>query len=106
MDPAEKEICRYLKSSPDKFVSGREIARRAGGKWRFREDPNWAMPVLLGLVEQNILEADASGSYRLRARTQKAPKKFLSPQMRAILEKSGKRFGDLLDVDEQEDLFE
>lgn len=103
MEPDEKDICKYLKSSREQYVSGREIARRAGGKWRFREDPDWAMPVLLRLVEQNILEADASGSYRLRQRAAKAPKQFLSPQMREILEKSGKRFGDLLEVDEPEE---
>jgi len=65
MDAEEKEICDFLKSWPDQFVSHREICRRAGGKWRFRENQNWAMPVLSRMVEKGILESDASGHFRL-----------------------------------------
>ena len=38
METEEREICIYLKSWNGQFVSGREIARRAAGKRRFRED--------------------------------------------------------------------
>ena len=61
-----KEICNFLKCHHGQFVSAREIARRAGGKWRFRDDPNWAMPILLRLVEKGFVESDAAGYYRLR----------------------------------------
>ena len=105
MDPDQKDICTYLKSHAGQFVSAREIARRAGGKWRFRDDPNWATQGLLRLVEQGILESDASGYYRLRATEKKKPRKWISPHIKAILEKSGKDFGDMLKVDEQDDLF-
>ena len=106
MDADETEICNYLKAYAGQFVSAREIARRAGGKWRFREDPNWAMPVLLRLVEQGYLESDASNYYRLRPRDKrKKPKKWVSPQIQIILEQSGKDFGDLLATDEQDDFF-
>ncbi len=105
MDPDEREICMYLKSYGGQFVSARELARRAGGKWRYRENPEWALPVLLRLVEQGILESDSGGYYRLRPREKKKPKKWVSPQIKAILEKSGKDFGELLEVDEQDDFF-
>jgi hypothetical protein len=103
MDADEKEVCNYLKAFAGQFVSPRQIARRAGGKWRFREDPNWARPILLRLVEKGCLESDAAGYYRLRPTDKKKPKKWISPQIKAILEQSGKDFGDVLQVDEQED---
>jgi hypothetical protein len=104
----EKEVCNYLKSWRGQFVSGREIARRAGGKWRFRDDPNWATPILLRLVEKGVLESDAAGYYRLRPKDEKKQKtqKWVSPQIKAILEKSGKDFGDILHVEEQDEFFE
>jgi len=105
MDSAEKEICNYLKAYRGQFVSPKEIARRAGGKWRFRENPNWASQVLLRLLEKNILECDPSGYYRLRPIEKKKPKRWVSPQIKAILEQSGKDFGELLEQDEQEDFF-
>jgi hypothetical protein len=101
MDSDETEICNYLKGWPGQFVSGREIARRAAGKWRYRKDPHWAIPVLVRLVEMRILEADASGYYRLRKKEAPKPKQWISPQIKAILEKSGKTF-EILDVDEED----
>ena len=106
MDADEKDICIYLKGYPGQFVSGREIARRAGGKWRFRRDPNWAAPILQRLVEKNFLESDASGYYRLLRTGKKKPQKWISPQIRAILEKSGKDFGGVLEIDEEGNLLE
>ena len=106
MDADEKEVCNYLKACGGQFVSAREIARRASGKWRFREDPNWSMPVLLRLVEKSVLESDATGYYRLRPSDKKKSKKWVSPHIKAILEKSGKDFGELLDTNQQDDFFE
>ncbi len=42
MDADEQDICNYLKQWQKQFISGREICRCAGGKWRFRDDPHWA----------------------------------------------------------------
>jgi hypothetical protein len=103
MDEDEEEICTYLKTWSGQFVSGREIARKAGGKWRFRDNPIWATPILLRLVEKGILESDSTGYYRLKPKLRKKPKKWVSPQLKAILEKSGKNFGDLLDADDNDD---
>jgi hypothetical protein len=103
MDAEEKEICDFLKSWPNQFVSGREIARRAGGKWRFRQDENWAAQILIRMVEKQLLETDASGHYRIKPREKAKKKRFVSPQMKDILEKSGKDFGEALDVDVPEE---
>ena len=104
MDADERDICNYLKSWPGEFVLGRDVARRAAGKWRFRQEPEWAAPVLVRLVEKGILEADSTGHYRLRASEQKSqPKKWMSPHLKTILEKSGKDFGGAFDLDGSKD---
>ena len=104
MDADERDICNYLKSWPGQFVSGREISRRAAGKWRFREEPEWANPVLARLVERGVIESDSTGHYRLRVPDKKEKrKKWLSPHMRKILEKSEKDFGEIITVEEPED---
>jgi hypothetical protein len=104
MDAEEKEICDFLKSWPGQFVSGREIARRAGGKWRFRDDPNWSTPVLIRLVEKQLIESDAGGHYRLTAKEKKSKqKRWLSPELKKILEQAGKDFAEGVDVDKPEE---
>jgi CheY-like chemotaxis protein len=66
MDADEQDICIYLESCPGQMVSGIEIARRAGGRKRYRETPNWAVQPLLRLVETEIIETDANNHYRLK----------------------------------------
>src|SRR5262245_32394529 len=103
MDADEREICIYLKSWAGVFVSAREIARRAGGRRRFGADPNWAVPVLARLVEKGVIEEDAGGHYRLIPRKKdEKEQKWVSPQIKKILEQSGKTFdvGNLEDDDE------
>ena len=90
MDAEEKEICEFLKSWPGQFVSQREICRRAGGKWRFRENPNWALPVLSRMVEKGVLESDASGHFKLvTEKKQDKKKRWISPHLKKILEGGG-----------------
>ncbi len=106
LDADEKDICLYLKGFPDQFISAREIARRAGGKWRYREEPNWAMPVLGRLVEQRLIESDSTGHYRLiRAKKKEKKKRWLSPQVKEILERSGKQFEEPVQLDVPEDFY-
>lgn len=106
MDADERDICIYLKSWLGQFVSGREIARRAGGKWRYRQEPEWAMPVLGRLVERGIIETDSTGHYRLVKKEKKEkPKKWVSPQIRKILEQSGKEFGGITEIEDENDDF-
>ena len=104
MDADQTEICQYLKSFQDQFVSGKEICRRAGGKWRFREDPTWAFPILRRMLESRVLETDIDGRFRLTQ--QSAPAKstrkrvWISPAIQRILEESGKSFG-VFELDEE-----
>ena len=100
MDSDEREICEYLKSWHDQFISAKEISRRAGGKWRFREDASWAVPVLARMAEKGILESDANGHYRL-IRQEKPKRKcgWIAPQIRSILSTSGKDFSKVFELD-------
>jgi hypothetical protein len=102
MDADERDICSYLKSWAGQFVSGREISRRAGGKWRHSKDPEWAGLVLTRMVEKAILEKDASGRYRLIAKMKEKKKKWVSPEIEKILRESGKVFEFPTDEDDGE----
>ena len=106
MDADERDICNFLRAYPGQFISGGEIARRAAGRHRLRADAEWAAPVLTRLVEQGILENDYTGHYRLRQKPRKEkPAKWVSPQIKKILEQSGKDFGDLTKEADAEEEF-
>jgi hypothetical protein len=107
MDADEQAIIDYLKSWPGQFVAGREIGRRAGGKWRYRDNPAWAGSVLPRMVEKGMLESDSTGHYRLVRSSGKNSKvkQWVSPQMRKILEQSGKDFGEVLAPEDQDDFY-
>lgn len=106
MDADERDICLYLKGFPGQYVSFAEISRRAGGKHRYRREPEWAVAVLSRMVEKAIIESDSTGHYRFKARPRKErPTRWVSPQIKNILEKSGKSFEGVFEVDkEDEDL--
>lgn len=104
MDADQTAICQFLKQSPEEFVSRKEICRRAGGKWRFREDEHWAVPVLARMREQLIVEADETGHYRLAKENSKdagnKQRVWMSPAIRSLLKSSGQSFGTIdLDVE-------
>ena len=96
MDADEQDICNYLKQWPKQYIAGREICKRAAGKHRYREDPYWANQPLQRLVERGILERDATSHFRL-LQEKKKPKKWVSPQIKKILEESGKNFDEILE---------
>lgn len=90
MDADEREIYQFLKSRGAEFVHTREICRRAGGKRRFHEDPEWAKPVLLRMAERGILEVNATGHFRLKPIPKKnRHKRWVSPDIAKILKDSG-----------------
>jgi hypothetical protein len=90
-DAEEQEICEYLKSYTDQYVSAKEIARRAGGKKKFKDNPYWVNKPLMRLIERGILEGDSLGRFRLKPpKEERKPRRWISPQMRRILEASGK----------------
>ena len=103
MDADERDICLYVKGFPGQFVSFGEISRRAGGKRRYRNEPEWAVPVLSRMVEKGILESDSTGHYRLKIRPKKErPARWVSPEIKRILERSGRNFDGVFEVDAEE----
>jgi len=94
MDSEEHEVYFYLKDQIDQFVSANSICRHAGGRRRFCESPEWAKAVLRRMQERGIVEADATGAYRLKPmpRAGSAAKRWVSPQIEAILKQSGQKF--------------
>src|SRR3954469_23374255 len=101
MDADEKEIADFLKSWPGQFVATREICKRAGGKWRFREDDKWALPILHRMAEKGIVESDSTGHFRLAPEKKDSDKKkrWASPEIKKILQESGKDFDNIVDAD-------
>ena len=65
MEADEKDVCIYLAASGGQFASRMEIARRAGGKRRYEDDPKWAVRVLSRLIDKGIVELNSTGHYRL-----------------------------------------
>ena len=94
MDAEERDIFYFLRSEPERFIPRHVIARHAGGKRRFGCVPDWAIPVLARMMDRGIVEADATGAYRLRPVPQETlnSPRWVSPQIAAILRKSGKHF--------------
>jgi len=91
MDADEREIYHFLKSWGNDFIAAREICRRAGGRRRFNEDPEWAKPVLLRMEERGILESNSTGHYRIKPVRKKKDKdkRWVSPDIAKILKESG-----------------
>lgn len=106
MDADQTAIIQYLKQSPEDFVSRKEICRRAGGKWRFREDEHWAVPVLSRMREARLVESDDTGHYRLVKQTgnnsRNKQRVWMSPSIRSMLKTSGHNFG-TIDLDKEPD---
>jgi hypothetical protein len=90
MDSDEREIYYFLKTWGSEFVGGKEIARRAGGKRKFGENPEWAKPLLMRMVERGIIENDTLGRYRVKPVGKKGKdKRWVSPEIAKILQESG-----------------
>ena len=91
MDADEREIYQFLKSWGGEYVAAREICRRAGGRKRFHEEPDWAKPVLLRMEERGILESNATGQFRVKPvrKGKEKDKRWVSPEIAKILKESG-----------------
>lgn len=90
MDADEREIFDYLKTWGEEWVNAKEICRRAGGKKRYAENNNWAKPILHRMKEQNILEGDELGRYRIKPQPKKGHKgRWIAPDIEKILRESG-----------------
>ena len=90
MDSDEREIFQFLKNRGADYVNGTEICRRAGGKRKFHEDPNWAKPILLRMEERGIIESDSQGRFRIKpVARKKKHTQWVSPDIAKILDESG-----------------
>lgn len=103
MDVEKREILAYLRSWPRQFVSATEICRRAGGKRRYRDNPRWALPLLVSLLEEGLIERDSTTHYRLKG-AKPAPRgsrRWIAPHLAKILRSSGRDLEDysLIDLD-------
>jgi hypothetical protein len=90
MDTEEREIFQFLKVWGGNFINAREIARRAGSKRKFHENPDWAKAILLRMEERDILESNSKGHFRIKP---VAKQKWAAPTPEAdgsqILQESG-----------------
>jgi hypothetical protein len=108
MNAEEREIYHYLKARRRDFVPVREISRRIGGKRKFHAFPDWAKPVLLGMVERGILETDDKDQFHLKPLPEILThgKRWTSPALAKLLKDKGKDFGSLLTADEEDDYYD
>jgi hypothetical protein len=90
MNTEEREVFHFLQSWGTDFINAAEIARRAGTKKKFHEDPNWAKPVLMVMVERGILESDSNGRYRIKPIPKKNKhNRWVAPDIAKILKEGG-----------------
>ena len=107
MDADEREIYVYLKSWTHQFLPPRDISRRAGGKHKYRENENWAIPALARMLDRGILEIH-EGHYRLKPMPKRNnQRKMVSPEIAQMLKASGKDFSQsvVLDTDAEMDAY-
>ena len=98
MDSEERDVFFYLNGQADLFVSAIAIRRHAGGEHKSRAQLDWARPVLLRMIERGILETDESNMYRLKPIPERpATKRWISPQIASILQRSGRNFKGLVE---------
>lgn len=90
MSSDEREIFQYLQTWNGEFVSAKEVSRRAGTKKRFHEDPDWAKPLLIAMVDSGVLESDLNGRFRVKPERKKGHnQKWVSPDIEKILNENG-----------------
>jgi hypothetical protein len=92
-------IVNFLKTAPEAFFSEREIARKAGQKGQFRANPDWAKPFLFRLANENFIQTDAFGHYRIAPEREQAKQRSipLAPSVAKTLASSDKIF-DLMEI--------
>lgn len=103
LSPDEQEIISFLRPLKKQFATSREICRRACGKQRFNEDPNWAKPLLKKLEKQGYLESNANGHYRIKPEEDAKGKVPLAPHIQKILSQSSKDFSTSIIINVDED---
>jgi hypothetical protein len=91
-------VLQYLKNQPDKFISEADISQQADGQERYWEDPRWSNHALAQLQEMKLVEPGENGGFRAMAgpdakrpalKAGEPRKRFIAPQLEAILQKHG-----------------
>jgi len=102
LDADEREIYYYVKAREGEFVAAGEICRRASGRKRYQYRPDWALPVLMRMIERGILESDTRGYYRLKPipKPETKGKRWLSPQLAGLFNEKGRWFDNLITIEE------
>jgi len=88
-------VLKYLENHPNEYRTAMEIARHADRKSRFAEDLHWSFQAVRGLWELGLIETDDGDRYRVKApvaNISEGSKRFLAPDLRAILEQSQRKF--------------
>ena len=108
MDSDERDIFNYLKTWGTDFVSVKEICRRAAGRKRFSEEPDWAKPILQDMYDRGVLERDVAGRYRIKPKPKAKDHKtrWMSPDIAKLLKEKGvgdeEESGDIPDIEDFE----
>ena len=91
MDADERDIFQFLKSWGSNYLAAREICRRAGGRQRFNEEPDWAKPILLRMEGRGVLESNATGQFRIKPvrKIKEKSEGSVSSEVAKLLKESG-----------------
>src|SRR5688572_2951884 len=63
MNAEETEICEFLKTRDNRFVSTTDISKALGRGRRYEKDRYWARPILRRMEIDGILESNPYGEY-------------------------------------------
>ena|SRR5205814_7560112 len=70
MSSDEQLVVEYLEQFPGIFISPMEVSKRAAGRGRFKEQPEWARAILHRLAQQNSVESNEFGHYRATSKVE------------------------------------
>jgi hypothetical protein len=95
MDADEREIFNFLKTWGTEYINPKEIAKRAGNRKRYFDEPDWAKPVLMRMADHGLVESDLQGRYRIKPVSRKDKnKRWVAPDIAKILQESGLEVGE------------
>jgi hypothetical protein len=63
----QQQVLNFLRSSRTTAFSAMEVARKAGTRKQFEEDPRWAVECLRYLLDMKLIERDEQGRYKMAA---------------------------------------
>jgi hypothetical protein len=99
MDEDERDVLEYLMMWGQDYINPKEISRRAAGRKRHSTEPDWAMPVLLLLVQKNLAEKNVHNHFRLKPEPKKkGHTRWVSPDINKILAEAGVKVEGAADI--------